>query len=202
MYDPIQYPRRLTIIAVVVEGGLAVVAVAIGWLIGRSPASSMSHGDLSQHIAAVAIGLLATLPMLVALVAMDRIPHGAWASLKQVVDQLLVPMFAKTSVAEMALISMAAGMGEELLFRGLLQSALGDWIGPPLGAWISLLVASLIFGACHWITPAYAAVASLIGVYLGWLLLATGNLWTPIVAHAFYDFVALVYLVKCKRTGA
>jgi membrane protease YdiL (CAAX protease family) len=65
-----------------------------------------------------------------------------------------------------------------------------------------LLVASLIFGACHWITPAYAAVASLIGFYLGWLLLATGNLWTPIVAHAFYDFLALVYLVKCKRTGA
>jgi membrane protease YdiL (CAAX protease family) len=34
------------------------------------------------------------------------------------------------------------------------------------------------------------------GLYFGWLLIASGSLWPPIVAHALYDFVALCYLLR------
>ena len=46
------------------------------------------------------------------------------------------------------------------------------------------------------ITPTYGVLAALIGVYLGWVWLASGNLLAPVVAHALYDFVALVVLVR------
>jgi membrane protease YdiL (CAAX protease family) len=45
----------------------------------------------------------------------------------------------------------------------------------------------------------YLVLAGLIGLYLGGIWLATGNLLVPIIAHAMYDFVALVYFVKTRK---
>jgi membrane protease YdiL (CAAX protease family) len=56
------------------------------------------------------------------------------------------------------------------------------------------VVAAGVFGVCHWLNRTYAVLATLMGVYFGLLLVWTGNLWTPILAHAVYDFVALVVL--------
>jgi uncharacterized protein len=49
---------------------------------------------------------------------------------------------------------------------------------------------------CHWITRTYALLAALVGLYLGGLWLWTGNLLVPIVAHALYDFVALIWILR------
>jgi membrane protease YdiL (CAAX protease family) len=64
-----------------------------------------------------------------------------------------------------------------------------------------LLLASLLFGLLHPLTVMYFVLASLVGVYLGCWQLATDNLLVVIVAHALYDFVALVYLVG-QRTDS
>ena len=42
-------------------------------------------------------------------------------------------------------------------------------------------------------SKSYFAFATLIGIYLGGLLLWTDSLLVPIVAHAVYDFIALLY---------
>ncbi len=63
------------------------------------------------------------------------------------------------------------------------------------GAWTGLAVASVVFGLLHAVTPTYAVLAALIGVYLGGLWQVTGNILTPIVTHALYDFLLLVYLL-------
>jgi uncharacterized protein len=39
-------------------------------------------------------------------------------------------------------------------------------------------------------------MAALMGAYLGWLWLLTGNLLTPIIAHAVYDLAALLVLTR------
>ena len=90
----------------------------------------------------------------------------------------------------------AAGLGEELLFRGLVQAGLAKLIPGAAGVWIALVVASLVFGIFHWLNTTYAFLAALAGLYFGLLLMATGSLWPPIVAHALYDFVALWYLLR------
>ena len=43
-------------------------------------------------------------------------------------------------------------------------------------------------------------IAALIGAYLGLLWIWTGNLLTPMVTHAVYDFVALVYFLRVYRS--
>jgi len=71
----------------------------------------------------------------------------------------------------------------------------------PLWRWLSLLLAAVLFGLLHFITPTYAVLAGLIGLYLGALWLATGNLLTPIVTHGTYDLLALVYLARVRGRG-
>ena len=75
------------------------------------------------------------------------------------------------TVADLALISLLAGLGEELLFRGLIQDGLVGWLGP----WPALVLTSVLFGLMHPITPGYAVLATLAGAYLGWVYLATGE---------------------------
>jgi len=87
-------------------------------------------------------------------------------------------------------LGLAAGFGEEMLFRGVLQNELGIRIGSDA---IAVGIASIIFGLLHAVTPLYAFLAALASVYFGWLYLITGNLAIPIVTHAFYDWVALLY---------
>jgi membrane protease YdiL (CAAX protease family) len=72
---------------------------------------------------------------------------------------------------------------------------LAGWLGP----WAALALVSVLFGLVHPITPAYAVLATLAGAYLGWAYLASGNLLVPVLAHALYDFTALVYLLRGPR---
>jgi len=84
----------------------------------------------------------------------------------------------------------AAGIGEEMLFRGVMQFELGSKLGSEV---LAVGITSIVFGALHAVTPLYAGLAALASVYFGWLYLATGNLMVPIVTHAFYDWAALLY---------
>ncbi len=180
-------PPRIVSMASIFEGGLAVLACAIGWFMTTPP-----WLQLTLRWSDVGWGLAATLPMIAVLFAMRRVKRGPLGQLNHVVDTLVAPLFGKCSVLQLLLISTIAGIGEELLFRGVAQPLLIAWLGKVAG----LLIAGVIFGLLHAVTPTYAILATVVGIYLGWLALATGNLLGPIVAHALYDFVALVYLTR------
>ena len=64
---------------------------------------------------------------------------------------------------------------------------------------LALALASLLFAAAHLITWTYALIVAFIGAYLGLLLIWTGNLLTPMITHAVYDFIALVYFLRLYR---
>lgn len=68
---------------------------------------------------------------------------------------------------------------EELLFRGLFLTGLSGRYGRGMG----LLLSSLLFGVIHFgaVPAVYASVA---GLLLGWLSLATGSIYLSIALHA------------------
>ena len=107
------------------------------------------------------------------------------------VRKQIVPLFLGAPSHALLLVSLLAGIGEECLFRGVLQSELTGLIGMPL----ALVLTSTIFGLAHLITPTYALFAGLIGCYLGVLMILTDNLLVPVMAHALYDYAALKYLI-------
>ena len=96
------------------------------------------------------------------------------------------------------LVAVGAGVGEKVLFRGVLQEGVFKATGSRTAG---LVCAAAIFGALHCATPLYALLVSGIGLYFGWLYYACGcSVVVPAVAHVLYDWVALV-LVHLDVTG-
>ena len=195
------HAARVTRLALWFEGALGAGALAFGWLVGHCPAIGMQweRSAAAEELQAAAGGLLATLPLLAVLFVIDRFPLGPLRTLRDKAQSLILGMFGGASILQLAVVALAAGVGEELLFRGLIQAGLSRLIGGPYATLIGLVLASVVFGVCHWLDTTYAVLAALAGAYFGWLLLASGSLWTPIVAHATYDFLALAYLVQPNR---
>lgn len=195
---PPERPPGLTgeaflIVALVFEGGLGVVAILVGWLLGF-PLGEHLHLSLTD----AGWGIAAAGPMLLLAGACIKWPIGPLAEITEVLDRIAAPLFRRRGIHHLAAVSLLAGLGEELLFRGLIQGGVALWIGGESGLWIGLAVGSILFGVTHAITPTYAVLAGLIGLYLGGLWLWTGNLLAPIVTHALYDFVLLVYLARFR----
>ncbi len=174
------------------EGGLALLWVVLGRFFGMAPADQ-------GEITALALGqaVAATFPPAVLLAWLVRSRLSGVRRLMAVVDETLVPFLSRLQVADFALIALLAGVGEEGLFRGLLQGGLARVMPPPA----ALIAAAALFGLLHFITPAYAVLAAVLGGYLGWLYLATGNVVVPMAVHALYDFIALFYLVRIRGAG-
>lgn len=198
MDDEFQPPPNFALMAAVFEGGLVVLAVAVGWFVGQYPLESFPRTQ-TGIARGVAWGAVATLPPLALLWLCLKCPIRPFAELVRVVDELLVPLFRGCRMLELAVICVLAGLGEEMLFRGVVQAAVTDWVGGRLGVWIGLAAAAVLFGLVHRITWTYVLLAGLIGVYLGGIWIVTENLLVPITAHAAYDFLVLVYLVKVRK---
>lgn len=195
--------RRITILVVLLEAAVAGIALYAGSVIGHSPFSSLTfhRNSLGRHAWAIGVGLVATLPLVLFLPVFLRLKTKTFVELKWLVDRLVVPLFAKCGLLDFAAISLAAGIGEEMLFRGVIQEGVADQLGGRLGLVVGLLVGSAVFGACHWLSRTYAILATVIGVYLGLLLIASDSLLAPIVAHAAYDWAALWYLTRRNKKG-
>lgn len=169
------------------EGMLAILALVVGyWL--NVPVLA----DLRWDLSAVAWGVVATIPMWCLFWVLVTWPMGPFAIIKKILDDTLLVFLRPCHTIDLAMISLVAGVGEEMLFRGLLQG----WLASVWGVYPALVIASVVFGLGHFITPTYALFAGLLGAYLGGLWLVSGNLLAPILAHGLYDFFALVYLLR------
>ena len=105
-------------------------------------------------------------------------------SIRRFYRDTLRPLFSGVGPRDVVVISAAAGVGEELLFRGALQAELG------------LAAASVTFGLLHIggrDTATFGVWVMVMGAGLGWLAMLTGGLLAPIVAHAAYDAAAIAY---------
>ncbi len=173
-------PDRLLVLALIGEGTLAAVALLWMWLRGLAL-------DIGDPVGSLGLGLGAAVAAAGVNFGLFRYA-STWPlvrSVRHLYDNLLRPMFAQIGLRDVVLISLAAGIGEELLFRGALQPEVG------------LVTASVLFGVAHLGgggTVVFGAWAGLMGWLLGGLAIVSGGLLAPIVAHAAYDAMALAYI--------
>jgi uncharacterized protein len=184
-------PRSFVWQALLFEGSLGVAALVAGlWM------SDPAWRQVRWSAAAAGWGLAATVPMIALMYLLRQVRRGPFGRLNRVVDELVMPLFAGITIGQIGAIAVVAGTCEELLFRGTIQTSLAGWLG--LAAAIG--VTNVLFGLIHFVTPLYAIWAALTGAFfsgLWWYF--DRNLLTPIVAHAVYDFAALVYLTRQGR---
>jgi len=177
-------------LAVAFEGGLGLAAFGLAWWleIPLGPRLEVSTGVLWR-------GVIGLVPLLAMLAYVTQSRWRPLVELREQVEQLAGELFQGVPWPGLAAISIAAGVGEELLFRGALQPLVERWLGSAAG----LLAVSAIFGALHAMSRAYFLLATLVAVYLGWIVQYFDDLIAPIVIHATYDFVALIVLQRAAR---
>jgi hypothetical protein len=153
---------------------------------------------LFWDLPSVAWGAAAAIPLLILFALAVYLPLAPLRRILNILEELVVPLFRPHGLLAIGIVCLLAGLGEEMLFRGVIQPAIAGAVGGQMGVVVGLVAASLLFGLAHAVTPTYAALASLIGLYMGWLWIYSGNLAVPIVAHAVYDLLAIVYLAKIR----
>jgi len=91
------------------------------------------------------------------------------------------------------MIAFLPAIGEELLFRGVIQRIFTNWThNQHWGIWIS----AILFSALH--MQFYGFIPRVfLGVLFGYLLVWSGSIWLPIIAHFINNAVAVVamYLI-------
>lgn len=182
--------RRPIAFAFAFEGGLAVVAIGLALVFGLKPWLAIEFGgEALMH------SLLATAPLVVAMLALMQLRWQWVRHLDRIVREHLLPLFRDAGPMAVAGIALMAGIGEELLFRGVIQAGLSGLFGPIA----ALAIASLLFGLAHALTVAYFVLTCLMGLYLGWLYQGGGNLLVPITVHFLYDWIVLSWYLHGAR---
>ena len=223
-----QSPDEVFLTAVLFEIALGVVALALGWSLGPDPRDlipkisfdtgviqslkTLASGPLGWDSVpgGVMLGLVAAIPMLIAIEIVRRIPCEPVRQLERLGDDGMMKTLLSLSPMEMIAISLCAGIGEELLFRGWLMYWLADtyesmttatgWaFDPTAGMFAALLVSSIFFGLVHPISKLYIILAAVMGLYFGGLVIWTGNLLVPITAHAAYDAAQMLMSSRANR---
>lgn len=88
-------------------------------------------------------------------------------------------------------LSLAAGVGEELAYRGYAIGAMAPLLGGPVAA----VVTSAVFGVLHaYQGPLGIVRAGVLGGILACGFLISGSLWPAIIAHVSLDVLAGIFL--------
>lgn len=81
-------------------------------------------------------------------------------------------------VANLLLIAVLPALGEELLFRGLIQRQLMRRMSP----WVAIVITGALFSFFHFQVDGFLP-RWLLGILLGWVFWQTGNFWVPVLLH-------------------
>ncbi|NEP03599.1 MAG: CPBP family intramembrane metalloprotease [Okeania sp. SIO2G4] len=112
--------------------------------------------------------------------------YRIWPTYRRSADQYLKLVVTPLLWPDLIWLGLLPGLSEELLFRGVILSALGlDTV--------ALIASSIFFGVLHlsgkqqW---PYMVWATIVGIVLGYSALATGNLLIPIIAHILTNLIS------------
>lgn len=204
---PEQTPDDVFLTAILFESALGLLAVFLGWALtpdARAMIPELDFANIWPIVSGLFYGCLAAIPILLLIEGIRRIPWEPVRELERLSDDSMIKTLLQLRPAELIVISICAGIGEELLFRGwMLYWLAGASGGEPshfeLG--FALLGSSIAFGLMHPISKLYVVLAAVMGLYFGLLLFWSGNLLVPIAAHAAYDAIQLILASRPKATA-
>ena len=183
--------------AVASEGGLALLAYLVGWLLGFPPHWLAPQAGSPHVVWALIWGLLATGPLIVLFLTAEKTRWPPLVKIRQIVAEVALQLCGGRPWWQVTLLAVAAGVGEEVLFRGWLQTFLPHFGGhSPAATAFAIFASAAVFGGLHAVTPLYFVLATGVGIYLGVLYLLSGHLVSAIVCHAVYDLFALLWLTR------
>lgn len=117
-----------------------------------------------------------------------------WMKAMEETAKKLTDMFLTTDsiggfLINLLMIAILPAVGEELLFRGILQRFLIEWLR---NKHVGVLIASILFSALHLQFFGFFP-RLLLGILFGYLFLWSKNLWLPILAHFVNNGIAVIF---------
>lgn len=173
------------------ESSLLLVAWVLGWLLGV-PLIDIQAWNWKG----LAVGFTSVLPLISMFFWLLQSRWEPCQNIRRIMDMVVRPMFEGFSVLQLLIISLVAGISEEILFRGVIQGGAQASMGVPA----AILLSAVLFGACHALTPFYFVLATFMGAYMSLVWMATEQLSAPILTHAVYDFLVLVWYLKASQS--
>ena len=165
---------------------------------GFLKADRFSNGMVYTFVAIIMFSMLPLINWMVSVNEMMKLPGflsdlESW--MRKTEDQAarLTEMFMKmpdtgSFLFNLLMIAILPAIGEEFLFRGVLQRLLGDWIK---NIHIAIFITAFLFAAMH--LQFYGFLPRfMLGLLFGYLLYWSGSLWVPVVAHFLNNGAAVV----------
>ncbi|MGB3508935.1 MAG: CPBP family intramembrane glutamic endopeptidase [Microcoleaceae cyanobacterium] len=130
--------------------------------------------------------LLWGIAIAVGITTASALVYRIWPAYRRSADMYLKLVLTPLLWPDLIWLGLLPGLSEELLFRGVMLSALGlDTV--------ALIASSIFFGVLHlsgkqqW---PYVVWATIVGFVLGYSALVTGNLLIPIIAHILTNLIS------------
>jgi uncharacterized protein len=194
MDKPVLIPEDFFKKACLFEASLILLAIVLGWISGIDPFETLHFSEI-----AVSFGVLGTVPLFLMYLVLEQVTLVPVLKIRKLMLDILGPGLSRYHWTDLFILAAIAGISEELVFRGVMQ----PWMESAWGITAALIGSNVVFGLVHALTPLYALLAALVGIYLG-LSMDYGserNLLTPIIIHGLYDFLAFMALVRAYRAG-
>jgi membrane protease YdiL (CAAX protease family) len=176
------------------EASLILVALFLGWVADIDPFENIYFSET-----ALVWGVIGTMPLFLMFLALEKMQGESVVKIRKLLLNTLGPGLHRYHWTDLFILAAIAGVSEEFLFRGVIQ----PWMETSWGITAGLIASNIVFGMVHAVTPLYAVLAGLVGIYLGLSLDYGGdrNLLIPIIIHGFYDFLAFVALMRVYRAS-
>lgn len=194
-----QYARYLSFMGV--EVALIAFLLSVAWLAFARGLKGLGLNarTIPKDLFWAAVNLLATYPLMLAVlwatVRAGKAMFGPDFSIQnhQSLEELAG---CNDAVLKILIIFFAVAVVpffEELLFRGMLQSAIAGYIEKP---WASIALTSVLFAAMH--PQTHAAALFVLSIFLGYAYEKSGSLFRPVFIHIFFNAASVAALLIGK----
>ncbi len=123
-------------------------------------------------------------------------------SLESTAEEMMVAFTATNSIGgllvNLLMIAVIAAVGEELIFRGLIQRLMTQMIR---NAHLAILITALLFSAFHFQFFSFLP-RFVLGLILGYLMYYGQSIWYPILAHFVNNAMGVIYYYFNSRGSA
>lgn len=161
---------------------LALAGVAMGTTLGPLGKVMRVRRVRVIDVVLAVIGMVAVSTAAGALVSLlGLVDEGALAELNA--KFLSMPM--STRLMMVPATALAPGIAEELFFRGWVLSRGERHVSRALAVWVS----AIAFGLVHF-DPGHAIAATIMGLYLAFVVLRTGSIFAVVIAHVCNNVIA------------
>jgi len=185
-------------------------SLILAWLFSQRPADylEINRKPANESILLSVVIMFAAIPVINLMVGLNQqmqLPgflsemeswmNGSEENATRITEALLNMNSPGDLFYNLLIIAVLPALGEEFLFRGILQKLFKEMTQ---NVHVAIIITAVIFSAIHMQFYGFLP-RMMLGILFGYLLHWTGNLWVPVIAHFINNAAAVVFAYFAGR---